>query len=65
VGDDLADFLLGDAVVERALQMTHELLFAISVAQVIRLRSRLDNCGRSQTSPNSTFSLRSISFGTT
>src|SRR6266446_2808214 len=38
---------------------------AVSAATVIRLRSRLDSPGRSQTSPNSTFSLRSMSFGAT
>src|SRR5882762_4557444 len=38
---------------------------AVSAATVIRLRSRLDSPGRSQTSPNRTFSLRSMSFGAT
>src|SRR5215467_10974241 len=36
---------------------------ATSAAQVIKLRSRLDNCGRSQMSPNSTSSVSSTSFG--
>src|SRR2546422_1756435 len=36
---------------------------ATRAAQVIRLRSRLESWGRSQTSPNSTLSLSSTSFG--
>src|SRR5881397_859932 len=38
---------------------------AVSAATVIRLRSRLESPGRSHTSPKSTFSLRSMSFGAT
>src|SRR4029450_13055488 len=38
---------------------------AISAATVMKLRSRLESPGRSQTSPKSTFSLRSMSFGAT
>ena len=36
---------------------------AISALTVTRLRSRLESCGRAQTSPNSTLSVRSASFG--
>src|SRR3954470_15614717 len=36
---------------------------ATSAAQVIRLRSRFESCGRSHTSPKSTFSVISTSFG--
>ena len=60
MGDDLADLVLGDAVVERPLQVADELLLAAQGDQgrtMIRLRSRLDRPGRSQTSPNSTRSL--------
>src|SRR5690242_4653641 len=38
-------------------------LSAIRAAQVIRLRSRLERPGRSQTSPNSTLSVRSTNLG--
>src|SRR5262245_53871874 len=38
---------------------------AISPATVMRLRSRLESSGRSQTSPYTTFSLSSISLGAT
>src|SRR4029077_19475180 len=38
---------------------------AMSAATVMKLRSRLESPGRSQTSPKSTFSLRSMSFGAT
>src|SRR5215831_12725086 len=38
---------------------------ATSAAQVIRLRSRLESPERSQTSPNKTFSVKSINLGTT
>src|SRR5258705_4547861 len=38
---------------------------AVSAATVMTLRSRLESPGRSQTSAYSTFSLRSISLGTT
>src|SRR5580765_8139475 len=38
---------------------------AISAATVMKLRSRLESPGRSHTSPKSTFSLRSMSFGAT
>src|SRR5512134_1130577 len=38
---------------------------AISAATVMRLRSRLDSWGRSQTSPYTTFSVISISLGAT
>src|SRR5690348_2855613 len=37
----------------------------MSAATVIKLRSRLDRPGRSHTSPNTTFSVRSMSFGAT
>src|SRR4029453_3008401 len=36
---------------------------AINAATVMKLRSRLESPGRSQTSPKSTFSLRATSFG--
>src|SRR5215831_1546820 len=38
---------------------------AMSAATVMKLRSRLESPGRSHTSPKSTFSLRSMSFGAT
>jgi hypothetical protein len=56
VRDQFDQFVLRDAVFERPFQMKGELVrySATSVATVIKLRSRFDRPGRSQTSPNRT-----------
>src|SRR5690349_22505359 len=66
VRDQFEELFFRDAVLDRPGKMKAHLFglaVATSAAQVMRLRSRFESCGRSQTSPNSTFSVISKSFG--
>ena len=62
--DNTVAILTGDFLFARASQILADLgPDAIRALTVTRLRSRFESCGRSQTSPNSTVSVRSASFG--
>ena len=67
--DRLGQFVFGHAVFESPFQMEWQFVrpieYAISVATVIKLRSRLDSPGRSQISPKSTLSVISAKAGAT
>jgi hypothetical protein len=59
VGDQLANLVPGDAIAEGAFEVAAQLPLALErnkVATVIRLRSRFEKPGRSQTSPLTTVS---------
>lgn len=64
--DHLDEFILGDPILDGAREMKTQLLGLAGRderAQVMRLRSRFESCGRSQTSPNNTSSVSCASFG--
>jgi len=66
--DELTDLLSGDPVGERALEVPGNWSLrqsAVNAATVMRLRSRFESPGRSQTSPYTTVSVSSMSFGAT